>query len=91
MENRPHLPVPLGHKELLIEMERAGVACAILIPPSLDLDRNDPCHDFSRLPRGCSYGQAVTMFTEELDFLSPTELDGIMGRGVAECLNWRRR
>jgi L-fuconolactonase len=257
MENRAHLPVPLGHKELLIEMDRAGVACAILVPPSLDLDRNDlclaaaaeypdrfavmgrialadpaapsrlaelkddpgmlglrltfhrdndrpyltdgtadwlwpaaerlsipvmvhaperlpviariaerhpdlklivdhmgfsretmdgeaeggarrmvalakypnvfvkvsalPCYssepypyrnlhsavrrvidafgvrrcfwgsDFSRLPRGCSYRQAVTMFTEELYFLSPTDLDWIMGRGVAECLNWRQQ
>jgi L-fuconolactonase len=47
--------------------------------------------DLSRLPRGCSYRQAVTMFTEELDFLSPADLDWIMGRGVAECLNWRQQ
>lgn len=43
MENRAHLPVPLGHKQLLIEMDRAGVDCAILVPPSLDGDRNDLC------------------------------------------------
>jgi L-fuconolactonase len=254
MEQRAHLPVPLGHEELLLEMDRAGVAGAILVPPSLDLDRNDlclaaaaahpnrfavmgrialadasapsrlermkgepgmlglrltfhrendrpyltdgtadwlwpvaerlampvmvhaperlpviaaiaarhprlkiivdhmgfardtvdaeaeggagrlialakypnvsvkvsalPCYsshpypylnlhaplrrvieafgaqrcfwgsDFSRLPRSCSYRQAVTMFTEELNFLSPDDLDWIMGRGAAECLNW---
>lgn len=44
--------------------------------------------DLSRLLRGCSYRQAVSMFTEELDFLSAVDLDWIMGRGAAECLNW---
>jgi L-fuconolactonase len=257
MENRAHLPVPLGHRELLAEMDRAGVDCAILVPPSLDLDRNDlclaaaaeypdrfavmgrialadpaaplrlermknepgmlgirltfhrdndrpfltdgtadwfwpsaerlavpvmvhaperlpliaaiaarhpnlkiiidhmgfaretvdaeadataarvlalakypnvfvkvsalPCYsswpypyrnlhqplrrmiegfgarrcfwgsDFSRLPRSCSYRQAVTIFTEELPFLTGDDLDWVMGRGVAECLNWHPR
>jgi len=43
MENRAHLPVPLGHEDLLLLMDRAGVDCAILIPPSLDGDRNDLC------------------------------------------------
>jgi L-fuconolactonase len=45
--------------------------------------------DFSRLPAGCSYRQAVTMFTEELDFLSKDDLDWVMGRGVLECLGWQ--
>jgi predicted TIM-barrel fold metal-dependent hydrolase len=45
--------------------------------------------DFSRLPQGCSYRQAVTMFTEELDFLSPSDLEWVMGRGVARCLGWQ--
>jgi L-fuconolactonase len=45
--------------------------------------------DFSRLPSGCSYRQAVTMFTEELDFLSQSDLEWVMGRGVLECLGWR--
>ena len=44
--------------------------------------------DFSRLPRNCSYRQAVTMFTEELDFLSASDLEWIMGRGISDCLNW---
>jgi predicted TIM-barrel fold metal-dependent hydrolase len=44
--------------------------------------------DFSRLPSDCSYRQAVTMFTEELDFLSASDLEWVMGRGVLECLNW---
>ena len=255
MENRAHLPVPLGHEELLGLMDRAGVDCAILIPPSLDGDRNDlclaaahehadrfavmgrlllghpcapaqlaamkhqramlgvrltfhrdddrplltngaadwfwpaaerlqmpvmvhapeqlpqiaaiaarhpglkiiidhmgfaretmdehagaaaqrvcelaryrnvfvkvsalPCYstqgypfhnlhdplkrviekfgversfwgsDFSRLPGSCSYRQALTMFTEELDFLSAGELEWVMGRGVLQCLGWQ--
>jgi predicted TIM-barrel fold metal-dependent hydrolase len=255
MENRAHLPIPLGQEELLVLMDRAGVDCAILIPPSLDGDRNDlclaaarqhpdrfavmgrlflghpsaaarlaemksqrgmlgvrltfhrdddrpfltngvadwfwpaaerlqmpvmvhaperlqqiaviaarhpglkiiidhmgfaretmdehamagaqrvcelarypnvfvkvsalPCYstqsypfrnlhdplkrvieafgversfwgsDFSRLPRSCSYRQAVTMFTEELGFLAPGEFAWVMGRGVLACLNWQ--
>jgi hypothetical protein len=30
----------------------------------------------------------VTHFTEELDFLSSSDLEWIMGRGLAECLRW---
>jgi predicted TIM-barrel fold metal-dependent hydrolase len=44
--------------------------------------------DFSRLPKGVTYRQAVTMFTEELDFLSSGALDQIMGRAALRCLNW---
>jgi predicted TIM-barrel fold metal-dependent hydrolase len=43
--------------------------------------------DLTRLP--CSYRELVTMFTEELDFLSREELKWIMGRGVSEWLGWR--
>jgi predicted TIM-barrel fold metal-dependent hydrolase len=35
-----------------------------------------------------SYRQCVTLFTEELDFLSGGDLDWVMGRGLAECLAW---
>jgi predicted TIM-barrel fold metal-dependent hydrolase len=42
--------------------------------------------DLSRLP--CSYRQAVTLFTEALDFLSRDDLEWIMGRGLAEWLGW---
>ena len=38
--------------------------------------------DLTRL-RG-SYRQAVTLFTEELDFLSDIDKTWIMGRGIAE-------
>jgi predicted TIM-barrel fold metal-dependent hydrolase len=36
----------------------------------------------------CTYRQAVTMFTEEMKFLSADDLEWIMGRGLAECLAW---
>jgi L-fuconolactonase len=42
--------------------------------------------DLSHLP--CPYKQVVTLFTEEMKFLSTTELEWIMGRGLAEWLNW---
>jgi predicted TIM-barrel fold metal-dependent hydrolase len=42
--------------------------------------------DLSRL--ACAYRQAVTFFTEELDFLSDDDKEWIMGRGIAEWLGW---
>jgi predicted TIM-barrel fold metal-dependent hydrolase len=42
--------------------------------------------DLSHLP--CPYKQAVTLFTQELDFLSATDKEWIMGRGIAQWLNW---
>jgi predicted TIM-barrel fold metal-dependent hydrolase len=42
--------------------------------------------DLSHLP--CPYKQVVTLFTEEMKSLSATELEWIMGRGIAEWLNW---
>ena len=44
--------------------------------------------DITRVPTSCSYRQVVTHFTEELDFLAPGEFEWIMGRGLAECLEW---
>jgi L-fuconolactonase len=44
--------------------------------------------DVSRVLAYCSYRQAVTMFTEELDFLSKSDLEWVMGRGVLELLDW---
>ena len=45
--------------------------------------------DITRVPPSCSYRQVVTHFTEELDFLCADDLDWIMGRGLAACLDWR--
>jgi L-fuconolactonase len=36
----------------------------------------------------CTYRQAVTLFTEEMSFLSEDDLEWIMGRGLAQCLQW---
>ena len=36
----------------------------------------------------CTYRQAVTLFTEEMDFLSHEDLEWVMGRSLAECLPW---
>jgi len=44
--------------------------------------------DITRIPASCSYRQAVTHFTEELDFLSADDLEWVMGKGLATCLNW---
>jgi predicted TIM-barrel fold metal-dependent hydrolase len=42
--------------------------------------------DLTRLP--CSYRQAVTMITEEIPWLSESEKEWIMGRGLCEWLGW---
>jgi predicted TIM-barrel fold metal-dependent hydrolase len=42
--------------------------------------------DLSQLP--CSYREAVTLFIEELDFLSAEDKEWIMGRALAEWLRW---
>jgi predicted TIM-barrel fold metal-dependent hydrolase len=42
--------------------------------------------DLARLP--CTYRQAVTMFTEEMPWLSEEDQRWIMGRGVCEWLGW---
>jgi predicted TIM-barrel fold metal-dependent hydrolase len=43
--------------------------------------------DLSRLT--CPYRQAVTMFTEELPWLSAEDKTWIMGRGICEWLDWK--
>lgn len=45
--------------------------------------------DFSRLPHSCSYGQALTMFTEEISWLSQQDKEWIIGRGLCEWLDWK--
>lgn len=37
----PQRPVPLGHEELLREMDAAGVDRVVIVPPSWEGDRND--------------------------------------------------
>jgi L-fuconolactonase len=42
--------------------------------------------DMTRLP--CPYEQAVTMFLDQIEFLSTDDLDWIMGRALSEWLRW---
>jgi predicted TIM-barrel fold metal-dependent hydrolase len=42
--------------------------------------------DLSQLP--CSYRQAVTLFTEELPFLSSQDKEWVMGKALAQWLRW---
>jgi L-fuconolactonase len=42
--------------------------------------------DLSQLP--CSYRRAVTLFTEDLSFLSAQDKEWIMGRALADWLRW---
>jgi L-fuconolactonase len=44
--------------------------------------------DFSRLPDSSTYRQAVTMFTEELDFLRGSDLEMVMGKSIAKLFGW---
>lgn len=44
--------------------------------------------DMTRLPEGCSYRQAVTMFTEELPFLKGDDLRSVMGASLLNFLGW---
>jgi len=43
--------------------------------------------DLSRLE--CSYRESVTMFTEEMPWLSAADLDWIMGRGLCAWIGWK--
>ena len=45
--------------------------------------------DMSRLPATATYRQSVTMFTEEMPWLSADELEWIMGRSLNTWLEWR--
>jgi predicted TIM-barrel fold metal-dependent hydrolase len=43
--------------------------------------------DITKLP--CSYRQAITMFTEEIPWLTEEDKEWIMGRGLCEWLGWK--
>ena len=43
--------------------------------------------DITRMP--CSWRQCVTLFTEELNWLSPEDKELIMGRALCEWIGWR--
>jgi len=45
--------------------------------------------DITRMPKSSRYQEAVAMMTQVLDFLSPKDLESVMGRGLADCLGWK--
>ena len=47
--SKPHRALPLGHDELLREMDDAGVSRCILVPPTWEADRNDTSLEAARL------------------------------------------
>ena len=44
--------------------------------------------DITRMP--CSYRQCITMFTEELPWLSGRDLERVMGQAVCDWIGWHR-
>jgi predicted TIM-barrel fold metal-dependent hydrolase len=44
--------------------------------------------DITRIWSLATYSQCVTLFTEDLPFLTADDLDWVMGRGLAACLDW---
>jgi len=44
----PHRSIPLGHEELLREMDGAGVSRCVLVPPTWEDDRNDTSLEAAR-------------------------------------------
>ena len=43
------------------------------------------------IPKTCSYRQAVSMFTEEMHWLSEADKELIMGRAICEWIGWKQR
>jgi L-fuconolactonase len=66
MEGRAHLPEPLTAEKLLGMMDQAGVDAAILVPPSLEGDRNDLCLAAAR-----KFSDRLAVMGR-LDFTKPT-------------------
>ena len=44
--------------------------------------------DLTRMP--VSYRQCVTMFTDELPFLSASDKDLVMGQALCDWIGWKR-
>jgi predicted TIM-barrel fold metal-dependent hydrolase len=45
--------------------------------------------DITRMP--CSYRQCITMFTEELPWLTGSDLDRVMGQALCDWIGWQRK
>jgi hypothetical protein len=44
--------------------------------------------DITRMP--CDYRQCVTMFTEELPWLTERDLERVMGHALCDWIGWQR-
>jgi predicted TIM-barrel fold metal-dependent hydrolase len=47
--------------------------------------------DLTRFIQKCSYRDAVSMFTEHMDFLTESDKEWVMGRSIMSCLGWNVR
>ena len=87
-----NLTVQPGERRLIIGPNGAGKTTLFnLITGEIEPDNGTIRlfdRDITRVPKFCTLRQVVTHFTEELDFLSPGDLEWIMGRGLVECLRW---
>ena len=61
---------------LRAEMREAGVDRAVLVPPFFEGHRSG------------SYAELVRLFREDLDCLSPADVDAVLGRSVSTWLGW---
>jgi L-fuconolactonase len=77
MEGRAHLSEPLGYDRLLRMMDEAGVDAAVLVPPSLEGDRNDLSLE------------AVQKYPERFAVMGRIAIDDPNGR--AKLAAWRDR
>src|SRR5258707_897355 len=62
---RAHQPTPLTAEDLLEKMDAAGVARAILVPPSWEGDRNDVVLALAKRPNIAVKASAVTDYSSE--------------------------
>ena len=69
----PHRPQPLSRDELLREMDAAGVARAVIVPPAWEGDRNDLALEAARL-----HPQRLAVMGR-LDLAAPAAHDAIAG------------
>ncbi|MDQ3830021.1 MAG: hypothetical protein M3361_12095 [Candidatus Tectomicrobia bacterium] len=67
---------------------RSGTFTGISVVWSMPTDRAACSGARTSRDSDAPYRQAVTLFTDELDFLSSDDKEWIMGRGIAEWLGW---
>ena len=63
--SQPHRPQPLSKDDLLKEMDAAGVARVVIVPPSWEGDRNDLAMEAARRGYGIALGR-TPLFDAEI-------------------------